>query len=187
MRCCRSNRTCRGYEGDITFKQYSTHESTQTAAFTSAARKCSLPVRQPLPGTDMLPVDLPPIETPETDSQQYALRAFFYNYCTVSDNAHLSRGYLCGLEALARRLGPKSDLVNACEAVAFAAHAKPLNRPRLLDIAEAKYRDLLGSLARVIDTPDLVHPKEPKLVAMLLGLYEVLFTWSVGSWFDAEG
>jgi len=72
------------------------------------------------------------------------------------------------------RLGPKSNLVKAYQAVAFASHGKPLRRPQLVHKAEMFYQELLGSLARAIESPASADATEIKLVAMLLGLYQVI-------------
>lgn len=175
MRCVRANRTCHGYEygASSAFRQYEVRSASDPSSFTSVARKCTLPKRIPIPGTDVLPVDTIPEETSEEQSNWLALRAFFYDYCLISTNRHLSRGFLSNLETMALRLGPKSDLVKACLAVSFASHAKPLNRPKLRDKAEMFYQELLGSLARAIENPASANTAESKLVAMLLGLYQV--------------
>jgi hypothetical protein len=131
-------------------------------------------MRVPIPGTDALPPDTIPVETSQAESNELALRAFFYDYCIMPTNPNLSRGYLSGLEMMAYRLGPKSNLVRACQAVAFASHGKPLHRPQLVHKAEMFYEELLGSLARVIQSPASADATETKLVAMLLGLYQVI-------------
>jgi hypothetical protein len=58
--------------------------------------------------------------------------------------------------------------------VGFGSHGKPLHRPKLVDKAEKIYQELLGSLAKAIDSPVLADPTEARLVAQLLGLYQVL-------------
>jgi hypothetical protein len=131
-------------------------------------------MRVPIPGTDVLPSDTIPIETSQAESNELALRAFSYDYCIIPTNPTLSRGYLSGLEMMAHRLGPKSNLVKACQAVVLASHGKPLHRPQLVHKAEKFYQELLGSLARAIESPASADATETKLVAMLLGLYQVL-------------
>lgn len=91
----------------------------------------------------------------------------------MSANKNLSRGFLSGLEKMTYRLGPTSDLAKACQAVGFGSHGKPLHRPKLVDKAEMIYQKLLGSLARAIESPSLADATEARLVALLLGLYQV--------------
>jgi hypothetical protein len=137
------------------------------------ARKCRLPVRVPVPGTDILPEDSRPREVSDEKIEEHALRAFVYDYCIVSTNRSISRGYLDGLELMLHHLGLQSDLAKACKVVAFADHGLKLCRPVLIRKAEVLYHDLLGSLARAIEKPTSANTTEPLVVAMLLGLYEV--------------
>jgi hypothetical protein len=109
----------------------------------------------------------------QAESDLLALRAFFYDYCIVPTNQNLSRGFLSGLEMMARRLGPQSDLVKACRAVSYATHGKLLNRPKLVNQAKLLYHELLGSLAAAVGRPASAGSTETKLTAMLLGLFEV--------------
>jgi len=178
MRCLRANRGCSGYEdSSSTFRQYEARRSDQPPIFESTARKCSLPKRLPVPGTGVLPEEILPAEVSEAESDQLALKAFFYDYCIISTNQNLSRGFLSGLERMVYRLGPTSDLARACQAIGFGSHGKPLNRPRLVDKADRIYQELLGSLAKAIDSPNLSDTTEARLVAQLLGIYQVfIFT-----------
>ena len=175
MRCIKANRACGGYEHSTStaFRQYGAQSPNDSWSLPSLARKCSLPIRIPIPGTDILPEDTIPSEVPQEQSNLLALRAFFYDYCTVSTNKNLSRDYLSGLEKLALRRGPKSDLVKACQAVGFASHGKPLRRPRLVRKAEIFNQELLGSMAKAIENPASTNHAEVRLVAMLLGLFQV--------------
>jgi hypothetical protein len=175
MRCIRANRGCGGYEegGFAAFRFHEAQGAKQSPSFVSTARKCSLPMRVPIPGAEVLPEETLPTEISQAESNGLALRAFFYDYCVVSTNSNLSRGFLSGLEMMAHRLGPKSDLAKACQAVAFASHGKPLHRPKLIHQAEMIYQELLGSLAKTIESPALANTTESKVVAMLLGLYQV--------------
>lgn len=74
---------------------------------------------------------------------------------------------------LAYRRGPKSDLVKACQAVAFATHGKPLNSPMLVHKASIFYQELIGSLAKALQNPILANDAETRFIAMLLGIYLV--------------
>ncbi|KAI0123202.1 hypothetical protein BJ170DRAFT_641192 [Xylariales sp. AK1849] len=176
MRCVKAKRACGGYEelASSTFRHYVSQGAEQSSTFVSTARKCSLPIRTAIPGTNILPEDTIPAEVTHAQSNALAQRAFFYDYCIDSANANLSQGFLSGLEVMARRLQPKSALTKACQAVSFASHGKPLRRPQLIQKAALFYQELLGALADTIDNPAVVNSREPRLIAMLLGLYQII-------------
>ena len=175
MRCLGAQRTCGGYEdgADRVFRQYEAPDADHSL-FKSSARKCSLPVRTSLPGSDALPEDGGPKELTDENIEDYALRAFLYNFCVVSVNRSISRGFLHGLEPTLHRLGPQSDLAKACKAVFFASHGTKLCRPSLTRKAERLYQDVLESLAEAIQHVVLKDTVVSLMIAMLLGFYEVL-------------
>lgn len=134
-----------------------------------------MPKRLPYPGTDVLPEDILPSETSQSESNALSLRAFFYDFCITSPNPAISRGYLSGLEMLTYRAGSKSNLVKACQTVAFATHGKPLNRPTLVHKASVFYEELIGALAQALQNTVLAKNKETRFCAMLLGIYQVKY------------
>ncbi|KAG4441872.1 hypothetical protein IFR05_002673 [Cadophora sp. M221] len=178
MRCINAKRQCGGYQNDLVgYRQYGLPGAAKNfSSSMSTARKCTLPKRVPIPGTDILPEDTIPTEITLDESNALALRAFYYDFCVVSTNRNLSRGYLAGLEQMIGRLGPKSDLAKVCQAIACASHGKPGQRPQFVQRAETSYHQLLGSLARTIEESNSVNNAEPRLVAMLLGLYQMVMT-----------
>ncbi|KAL3459651.1 hypothetical protein BJX64DRAFT_264482 [Aspergillus heterothallicus] len=192
LRCINTHRVCRGYEahanGNLIFRQ---HESLQSPSpvspgigsghspqpptpFKSLARKCSLPARTPVPGTDILPIDFGPKEVPPELMEECALRAFFYDYCIVPINPTLSRGFLGGLEPLVRRVGMHSQVARACQAVGYASHGIKLSRPFLSRKGEEAYHVLLRALAGAIRDPKAVDRRQTAVMAILLGLYEMI-------------
>lgn len=176
MRCINAKRTCGGYE-DAQFSGFRFYESpvsNQPSFFITTARKCTMPKRAPVPGTGFLPADILPVEISEAESNERSLRAFFYDYCIISSNPNLSRSYLSGLELMAYSRGSKSDLVRACQAVSFGTHGKPLNRPKLVEKASIFYQELLGSLAKALDSSAPVTAGETKFIIALLGIHQVL-------------
>jgi hypothetical protein len=177
MRCVTAKRTCGGYENDkkVVIQQYERSDNKPDSTTKSIERKCSLPVRGRLPGTNILANHDSPIEVPDKAVDEFALQAFVYDFCVSSTNQALSRGFLGRLEPRLHRLGWKSDLTKACGLVAFAKHGISLNRPHLTLRAEKLYQDLVASLADDIQhSPAILANKENKaLVASLLGLYEV--------------
>ncbi|TVY80763.1 hypothetical protein LSUE1_G007403 [Lachnellula suecica] len=176
MRCLRANRGCGGYEDGAlsAFRMYGSQDADST--YVSTARKCSLPVLVALPGTTTPPSDTLPVEATQADSSLYALRAFFYDCCVISTNLNLSRGFLSGLEKMAYGLGMESDLVQACKAISLGSHSKVQQRPKEIQKAELIYQKLLGSLAKAIENPPMAKTAELKLIAMLLGLYQIIMT-----------
>ncbi|KAH7014208.1 uncharacterized protein B0I36DRAFT_338405 [Microdochium trichocladiopsis] len=201
-RCIKSRRTCRGYEDtDVnTFRPYIQSPATgpsqpsrqnnapvypsqyykllqvqqQAPTFISEGRRCTLPARVAPPGSTEIPEDFRGAEVTESARLQFALRGFFYDYCVITTNTQLSRGFLSNVELMTRELGLDSHLVKACEAVACAVHGKTLNRPNLVTMAETRYQDLLGELAQLIDYSKPRDEREPWLVAMLLGVYQIV-------------
>jgi hypothetical protein len=173
MRCINSNRTCTGYEDGtvLAFRQYETHQSI----FKTRARKCSLPRRTFMPGTDILVADvnIKMTEVSEEQRLDYALRAFFYDFCIVRSDSGASRGFLSSLERMANDLGSSSILVKSCQAVSYITHGQALQRPYLVYNAETIYHEVLGSLAGAIEHSTSKITKESKFVAILLGIYEV--------------
>ena len=137
------------------------------------ARKCSLPVRISGPNNRVMPEDSRPQEISDEKVEEFALRAFFYDYCINSINPSLSKGYLNGLELMLHALGWQSDLAKACKVVAFATHGIVKCRPVLSRKAGILYHDLLGTLAKAIQDPANGNTTESLAIAMLLGLYEV--------------
>ncbi|KAF2108886.1 hypothetical protein BDV96DRAFT_254873 [Lophiotrema nucula] len=175
MRCIKAGRVCGGWEhaASLHLRQYKAQNANVSAPFVSIARKCGMPKRVPHPVTGILPEDKLPSEISREASNTFALRAFFYNYCFISANPNLSRGYLSRLEPLALRLGPESELVKACEAVAFGGHGKPLNRPALVQFAEGLHQESLSSFAQNMEAGASTNRMEYKMIAMLLGLYQI--------------
>ncbi|RFU24907.1 hypothetical protein B7463_g11437, partial [Scytalidium lignicola] len=175
MRCLIAKRTCGGYEEDAGFiiRQYQKYGGNMLP-FKVTARKCSLPVRTLIPGTNTFPEDCLPKEVSNEKTDEFALQSFFYEYRIVSTDHSLSRGFFDGLESMLRHLGLQSDLSKACKVVSFANHGIKLQRPYLLQKAEILYNDLLVSLARAIEATSSVNNAESLLVATLLGLYEMI-------------
>lgn len=178
MRCVTAKRTCGGYDQDarIRIHQYDQGKKPEKSVFHSIIpRKCSLPVREPVKGTESMPKDSRPIEVNEEKSNEYALRAFFYEYRLVS-NQDASRGFLSNLEHTLHQLGPRSNLAEACRLVAGATYGIKLRRPYITFQAYQKYHELLAALALAIHNSESgIRRDESILVAMLLGLYEVIF------------
>lgn len=137
------------------------------------ARKCSLPARAPLPGTDVLPEDGPPKEVSVERIEKYALQSFFYEYSILTVNSSLSGGFLARLESMVKRSGLKSPLADACRAAAFASGGLKLHRKYILDWGKNLYQDSIQHLAKLIRSSSATTP-ETLAIAILLGLYQVM-------------
>lgn len=176
MRCVSAKRTCGGYEGrDAEFKiRQFNDQGTGEEATPSSARKCSLPVRQVVPGTREWANDELPKEVADSDIDDFAIRSFFYEFCISPANPAISHGFLSCLEKRVRQTRGRSPLTKACELVAYASHAIKLNRPKLLAKAEELNHELVSLLAIDIQSAASSKRKEEAiLVAALLGIYEV--------------
>ncbi|KAL3476659.1 putative C6 transcription factor [Aspergillus californicus] len=106
--------------------------------------------------------------------EQYALRAFFHDYCCAPINPTISRGFLGGLELMVHRQGIRSQVSKACKAVAFASHGVKLSWPFLTRKAEELYQSLLLSLADAIRDPKVAVSTDTAVMTTLLGLYEMI-------------
>lgn len=154
------------------FRQYARPQG-HSVPIEPGERRCSLPILFVDFGTEVLPKDGRLQEVSEDVSDESALRAFFDNYCISSTNHALSRGYLGGLERMFHRLGWQSNLAKACKVVALAHQGNTLHRPGLVRKAEMLYHELLGILAKAIESSTQAHTAETMTIALLLGLYEV--------------
>jgi hypothetical protein len=128
-----------------------------------------------MPGTDIVVADVNTKMTELSEEQKldYALRAFFYDFCIVRSDSGAPRGFLSSLERTANDLGSTSILVKTCQAVSYITHGQALQRPHLVYSADTIYNEVLGSLAGAIEHSTSKITKESKFVAMLLGIYEV--------------
>ncbi|KAL2812315.1 hypothetical protein BJX63DRAFT_421877 [Aspergillus granulosus] len=88
--------------------------------------------------------------TPEL-MEECALRAFFHDYCIVPIKTPLSHVFLGGLELMAHRLGLQFQVKG-----------------------EELYHELLIALAHTIKDPTVADTTETVVMAILLGLYEMI-------------
>lgn len=121
-----------------------------------------------------LPPDACPKEVKVERADQYALQAFFHEYCIPSSNTNISPGFLRSLEQKFYEVVPDSMLKIACQAVAYASCGISLNRPLLSHRAVVLYQGVLSRFAVAIHDPGSIEREESLCVAMLLGLYEVI-------------
>ncbi|PKX88976.1 putative C6 transcription factor [Aspergillus novofumigatus IBT 16806] len=179
----KSKRTCAGYQEQasqtLIFQRNYIHTTTRTdywATLEPLARKCSLPVRQPYPGTDTLPDDAVPKEVSEDDVVEYAVPAFFYDFSISSQystSISTSVGYLKDLELHVQQKGLDSNLAKACMMISCANNARKLYRPSFITRAEMLYHELLLHLAKEVARPGSMGEKSDLIkLAWLMGLYE---------------
>ncbi|KFA71345.1 hypothetical protein S40288_08961 [Stachybotrys chartarum IBT 40288] len=172
LRCIKAKRACTGYESgaDRTFRRHDPHSGPVTRA-----RKCSLPKRAVVPGTNVLIDDVDVLIAVITEEQRsdYAVRSFLYDFCIAPSPFGASRGFLAGLEQILAALPADAVLARACKAVSHVTHGQPLQRPQLVRVAEEDYQQLLGALAGALKSPLSATSPETKLTAMVLGIYEM--------------
>lgn len=123
-----------------------------------------------------LPPDVCPKEVKVEKADQFALQAFFHEYCIPSSNTGISPGFLRGLEQKFYDVVPDSMLKIACQAVAYASCGVSLNRPVLSHRSAVLYQDVLSRFVVAMHDPGSIEREDSLYVAMLLGLYEVILS-----------
>lgn len=108
-----------------------------------------------------------------SDIEHNARLMFFNDYCIVSSNRSLSRGYLHGLRVMISKADPNSELVQACTLIALANLGNKLGTIRYRQRAESIYSSLLRSFRLSISNEAVFTTVESLITATLLGLYEV--------------
>ena len=105
--------------------------------------------------------------------EREARLAFFDDYCTVSSNQDLSRGYLHGLQTMISEAGPSSELAQACTIASLANIGNKLGNTAYIERAKGLYSSLLRSFRLRISNEAIFTTVESLVTAALLGLYEV--------------
>lgn len=103
------------------------------------------------------------------------LADFLDDYCIVSRNKSLSRGYLDNLRSLLANAGPSSDITKAAMVAGLASIGNKLGEPDLVHEANILYSDLLGSFQVTMSRGATSNTIESLTTAVLLGLYEVYY------------
>jgi hypothetical protein len=98
---------------------------------------------------------------------------FFDDYCILSSNRNVSRGYLHGLPAMVSKADLNSELVQACTLIALANLGSKLGNAAYRHRAESLYSSLLRSFRLSISNQAVFTTVESLITATLLGLYEV--------------
>jgi hypothetical protein len=105
--------------------------------------------------------------------EREARSAFFDDYCTVSSNQDLSRGYLHGLQTMISEAGPSSELAQACTIASLANIGNKIGNTTYIERAKGLYSSLLRSFRLRISNEAIFTTVESLVTAALLGLYEV--------------
>jgi hypothetical protein len=105
--------------------------------------------------------------------EQRALSTFLDDYCVVSKDRSLSRGYLDDLEWLLASAGPSSDITKAVRIASFVSLGNKIGEPYLLHRANMMYSELLCSFQITMSRETTSNTIESLTTAVLLGLYEV--------------
>lgn len=163
LRCSRARRTCPGYA------------STKDRQFINYIGKEDFQALHPAPSEALRRVAVPDsLGTLNwSDIEQDARLLFFNDYCILSSNRNLSRGYLHGLRAMVSKAGSKSELVQACTLIALANLGSKLGNSIHRHRAESIYSSLLRSFRLSISNQAVFTTVESLITATLLGLYEV--------------
>jgi hypothetical protein len=105
--------------------------------------------------------------------EKEAQLAFFDDYCIVSSNQDLSRGYLHGLQTMISSAGPSSELAQACTIASLASIGKRLQNTTYVKKAEGLYSSSLRSFRLRISNDAIFTTVESLITVALFGLYEV--------------
>ena len=169
--CLKAKRECTGYKDDteLIFRRYNK---------TAKKQPLDQPVAKSGPRDIWNSIEDLDLDFDNAQLEQRALAKFLSDYCVVSSNRSLSRGYLNGLESLLSYAGPTSDIAQACKMMAFACYGKPSTDMALGYRAKAKllYPGLLRSFTKTISDPANLSTVETLMTAVVLGLYEVCFS-----------
>lgn len=173
MRCKKSKLTCLGYkdETELVFR----HHYRQIVEHSPPEE----PLRHSNPQTKSSITSPSSPEQHVSDNSDYelhALAAFLEDYCIVSKNRMLSRGYLEDLRPLLASAEPSSNIQKAAKIVALASLGNKSGEERLTHQASLLYSDLLHSFQMTVSNSDTSNAAESLTTAVLLGLYEVCFT-----------
>ena len=109
----------------------------------------------------------------ESEVESFALAAFLEDYCVVSTNRVLSRGYLDGLESILAQADPSCDVAQASKIMALVNFGNRWHRPALVHKARVIYSALLSSFRKTMSNNSTSRTIQSLLTAVLLGLYEV--------------
>ncbi|TVY45754.1 hypothetical protein LOCC1_G003451 [Lachnellula occidentalis] len=162
--CSRARRNCPGYQvnKDRKFINY-----LGEADFDLLHQKSGDLLRQTADPTHRDTLYWPNIE-------KDALTAFFNDYCIVSSNRDLSRGFLHGLQTMICQAGPQSELSQACTIIALTNLGRKLENDLRIKRAKGLYSLLLRSFRLSISDSAQFTTLESLITAALLGLYEVI-------------
>lgn len=163
LRCGRARRTCPGYEStkERQFINYIGKEDFQVLHQPSSELWHRVAISDGIGTLDW------------SDIERNARLVFFDDYCILSSNRSLSRGYLHGLRAMVSKAGPNSELVQACTIIALANIGSKLGSSMYKHRAESLYSSLLRSFRLSISNQAVFTTVESLITATLLGLYEV--------------
>ena len=109
----------------------------------------------------------------ESEIDHRALALFLDDYCIVSKDKSLSRGYLDDLPSLLAHTGLSSDTAKAAKIAALASLGNKVGESNLVHRANMLYSDLLSSFQVTMSKAATSNTIESLTIAVLLGLYEV--------------
>ncbi|EXJ90106.1 hypothetical protein A1O3_03175 [Capronia epimyces CBS 606.96] len=174
-RCLRSRRAFPGYEEDpgFVFRNYGVISSGSHRA--SPVDSTQVPTEVPTEDSNCA-ATVSPSNLDDAELEALSVNTFFADFCVPSRDRLLSRGFLDGLEPLVDHAGSSSDISKAVRVVALAATGNRNGRSGLLVKAKHIYGDLLRSFQTSISNPETANTAESLMVAVLLGLYEIIIS-----------
>lgn len=169
QRCMKAKTMCPGYldDADLTFRSHY-GELNDCSSSQSTVQPWS---QKYSPTLSQGPLGHHFINNPEVE--QRALATFLDDYCIVSKDKSVSRGYLEDLESLLVNARPSTDLARAVKIVALASLGNKLDDQNLALQAHLIYSNLLCSFQVTLATTTTSNAFETLNTAILLGLYEV--------------
>ena len=107
--------------------------------------------------------------------ESLALDIFFREFCVLSTDRHISRGFLHSFQDLIAQQDKSLDMTQAAKAVGLAAVGNRLQRRSLIRTSEQWYSAVLYSFQRTITGSGTACTQQSLATAALLGIYEVRF------------
>lgn len=163
LRCGRAHRQCPGYEEGKDRKFVIYTKNPESNVFHQQTVKLMNQI------SDTFHPDPPDWLSIERDAR----REFFEDFCIVSANRDLSRGYLHSLQNMIANAGQDSELEKACTIVALNNLGRKLKNCTYIKRAVGAYYTLLRSFRFSISNEAVFTTIESLMTATLLGLYEV--------------
>ncbi|KAI9709324.1 MAG: hypothetical protein M1820_003444 [Bogoriella megaspora] len=170
VRCAKAKHLCLGYKDDwdVIFRPLQLAESDSSHSETVE--------RRGHPTVEI--IQSPSISSFATlndaEIEEKILDTFVEEFCAISSNPKISRGFLDGFESLVNHAGKATDIGQAATMVGLAGVANRIGRLSLHKRAELIYGRLLRSFQTSLTDKERSSSVESLMTAVLLGIYEVI-------------